>query len=448
MPADRRNVLVVLDRRALLGGALGLLALGAVPGLAGCGSAPDRDGAAGTAGTRLAADVSREDVGLTEAADLAAVVAGLRGFGAELHRVSAATAANWTVSPLSMAIAFGMLRAGSRGRSAEQLDAAFGWGPAADPAGSPHRALNALAADIVTTGPVEPGPAQTPSGAPGPDPIVAVANGLFLAKGFPVEPDFLTILARQYGADATALDFATGAAAATINDWVRAQTRDRIDKLFDDLDPSTKLVLANAVYLKTTWASQFDEAATTTGAFRTAGGGSVQADLMSQRLEQVGYDETADWQRVRLPYVGGELSMQVVLPRKVVGEVAELTALIGPAVEPVLDGTGYVDLTLPRWDTASTIALLPALAALGVTDLTDLAGIAPGLAVSDAIHRANVTVDERGTEAAAVTGIATETSAVVATPVAMTVDRPFSWAVLHEPSGTPVFAGHVVDPTT
>ena len=67
--------------------------------------------------------------------------------------------------------------------------------------------------------------------------------------------------------------------------------------------------------------------------------------------------------------------------------------------------------------------------------------------MSDAVHRAVVTVDEEGTEAAAVTGIAVATGAIVGTPVELTADRPFLWAVVHEPTGTPVFAGHVVDPT-
>jgi serpin B len=46
-----------------------------------------------------------------------------------------------------------------------------------------------------------------------------------------------------------------------------------------------------------------------------------------------------------------------------------------------------------------------------------------------------------------VTGIGMGMSAIVGTPVVMRVDRPFVWAVVHEPTGAPVFVGHVVDPT-
>ena len=112
---------------------------------------------------------------------------------------------------------------------------------------------------------------------------------------------FLRLLATQYGAEATTVSFADPSAAATINGWVQDQTRGRIDRLFDRLDPSTVLVLANAVYLKTTWAAQFDAASTTDGAFTTSDG-SVTAPLMHQRLAPAAYDDSADWQRVQLPH--------------------------------------------------------------------------------------------------------------------------------------------------
>lgn len=439
-----------VDRRSVLAAALGLMALGALPALSGCsrqsGSNPP---ATSVELSPLAYHAAREQVGLAGAPHLDAVVTGMRELAAHLHRASATGAANWTASPLSIAVAFGMLRAGARGGTATQLDEVFGW-PSGGPAGSPHPALNALTADLVTTGPVPTDPSPTASDGGPPAPIVAVANGLFLDRGFApaVEQEFLRILATQYGAEATAVSFADPSAAATINGWVQQQTRGRIDKLFDQLDPATVLVLANAVYLKTTWASQFDAAGTVDGPFTTTDG-KVTAPLMHQRLEPTTYDDSAQWQRVVLPYVGGELAMRVVVPRAVVRDVAALTALLPLAVAPRIDGHAIVDLTLPRWDTATTISLLAPLADLGFTDLGDLAGIATGpLFVSDAVHRANVTVDEEGTEAAAVTGIAVAASAMVGTPVAMTVDRPYVWAVVHEPTGTPVFAGHVVDPTT
>ena len=81
------------------------------------------------------------------------------------------------------------------------------------------------------------------------------------------------------------------------------------------------------------------------------------------------------------------------------------------------------------------------------SDHADLSGIAPGLFVSDAIHRANITVDEKGTEAAAVTGIAIAAAGIAGPVATVRADRPFAWAIVHAPTGTPIFTGHVVDPT-
>ena len=417
--------------------------------MAGCSASGTSPMAPTTNGLKaLTVDAVRQQITVGSAPELAEVVAGMRLFGDNLHQATAAAAANWTASPLSIAIAFGMLRAGSRGVTAQQLDNAFGFPTGSAPQGSPHAALNALAAAIATMSPVATIPSASSSGPPAP--IVAIANGLFLDNSFAtsVRPAFLQLLASQYGAHATGVSFADPAATATINAWVAEQTRNRIKMLFSSLPADTKLVLANAVYLKTTWLTQFDPANTTPGRFTAASGSAVTAQLMHNNFEQVRFTENPAWQRITLPYVGGELSMRIVLPSAVVKDIPTLTKLVGIATGSTsADPSSPVDLTLPKWNAASTLQLLPALKALGFTDLTDLTGIAPGLEVSAAIHKANITVDEMGTEAAAVTGIAVGTSANAATPVPMVVNRPFAWAVVHEPTDTPIFAGHVIDPT-
>ena len=386
--------------------------------------------------------------------DLSDVIAGMRDFGARLHRATATIAENWTTSPLSMAVAFGMLRAGARGTSARELDSVFGFPASSMPEGSPHPALNALTQLLVSTGPVPTGPLPTPSGEPGPEPIVAIANGLFVDDSFAshVRPAFLEVLGSQYGAAPTLVSFTSPHAAAAINAWVAQQTRDRIKKLFDKLDPSTLLVLANAIYLKAAWLSPFTPSATRDGAFTTPSGRQVTARLMRQNLSGTGYIERDGWQRVTLPYVNGQLTMRIVLPAQRATSIDQLVpALTAATHRAPSDGVATVDLTLPRWDTATDLPLAPALQKLGTAGLfgsgADLSGIASGLFVSAAVHRANITVDEKGTEAAAVTGIAVAGGAQAGEPVTLHVDRPFAWAIVHEPTGTPIFTGHVTDPT-
>ena len=376
-----------------------------------------------------------------------------------MYRQAATTTANWTISPLSIDVAFGMLRAGARGGTAKQIDHVFGFPASSSPSGSPHAPLNALTARLTTDRPVPttpPSPSPSPSaghdaGQP-PPPIVAIANGLFLDQSFAaqVEKAFLRVLAGQYGAGPDLVRFSDPSAAATINAWVERQTRGRITRLFDQLDPGTRLVLANAVYLKAAWQLPFD-GQTTVGAFTTGSGHQVHAHLMHQ-TSRFGYAAGDGWQRVSLPYAGGDLVMRIVVPTRPARDVATLGRALAAAVQSgPPDPIRAVYLTLPRWSTATSMSLVKQLSALGMASTfgshADLSGIAPGLFVSDAIHRANITVDEKGTEAAAVTGIAIAVSGIAGPVATVRVDRPFAWAIVHEPTGTPMFTGHVVDPT-
>jgi serpin B len=116
--------------------------------------------------------------------------------------------------------------------------------------------------------------------------------------------------------------------------------------------------------------------------------------------------------------------------------------------------TQLVDLMVPRWDFASDVALRDELVRLGIAsifdpDRADLSGMSPvRLFVAQAVHRATITVDEFGTEAAAVTAFAAApTSAQPNATVEMHADHPFAFAIMHVPTGTPLFLGQVADPS-
>jgi serpin B len=108
-----------------------------------------------------------------------------------------------------------------------------------------------------------------------------------------------------------------------------------------------------------------------------------------------------------------------------------------------------VDLTLPRWETGSAVDLAPLLTELGLpVPGGALPGIAPDLEIGAAVHAADITVDEAGTEAAAATAVGIEiTSAPLPGEVVTVVaDRPYLFAVRHVETGAPLFVGRVADP--
>jgi len=339
---------------------------------------------------------------------------------------------NGVVSSASIGAAFAMLREGAEGETAAQIDDVLGF-PATE-LGSAYNYLTDQWAPSVGEG----------------APELSVANSLFVQDGFELKQPFLDALARDFGAGIRTVDFA-GDAAEVVNAWVKEQTRDRIDRLFDELPPATRLVLANAIYLKAKWATPFLSESTRDDAFRRASGGPVQVPFMHQ-ASSLDYAQGEGWSAVRLPYKGDELSMWVLLPDGV-GDPVEL---LDPKVLSEATSSAkaqQVELALPKWDFQTDAPLTEVLPAMGMrrafSDAAQFGGISDtGLKIDQVMHRADITVSEEGTEAAAVTGIAMVESAVpIDDVVAFDADRPFAFVVLHDATSTPLFEGVVGDPS-
>jgi serine protease inhibitor len=375
--------------------------------------------------TRLGADgVDRADPSPTAPTGL--VTRGLIDFGARLDQITADRSKNWVTSPLSIAYAFSIARAGAGGETAAEIDRAFGF-----PATGRDEAFNALSRQVVPTDPRA---------------TVLIGNALFTQQGFPVGKPFLGTLAAQYGAGVYTVDFGSPNATKTMNDWVRAQTADRIRKVFDQVDPDTRLVLANAIYLKADWQKPFEH--TDQADFRPADGGTRQVPTMRVEAD-LRYARGAGWQAVELPYAHSDLAMWIMVPDGSSSPdrllTADSMAAVGAALRP-----DYVELALPKWDFSTEIDLSDPLVRMGIkqafNSTADFSGIQPGLYINQAIHRADITVDEWGTRAAAVTAIGMTVSARVEPATVVKADHPFAFAIVHRPTGVPLFVGHVANP--
>jgi serpin B len=280
---------------------------------------------------------------------------------------------------------------------------------------------------------------------------VAVANGLFVQQGVEIKQPFLEILARHYGAGVRVVDFGAGTAKPAIDAWVREQTAERIEKLFDQLPPETRVVLANAIYLKADWKVPFVKEPLTNGPFTLADGTVIDVAMMRRVDELMRYAEGDGWQAVEIPYAGDELAMWVLVPERG-GSPAELLAPSVLAEVETAMTDGVVELGLPRWDFATDLDLEPPMTDLGMEipfePAADFSGMTDlDLWIEQAVHRANITVDEWGTEAAAVTGLAFRVSGPPEPDVVVHADRPFAFVLRHTPTGTPLFIGQVADPT-
>jgi len=366
------------------------------------------------------------------------VVTGLRDFAVRLAS-SEGGGKNLVISPTSIAVAFAMAEAGADDATAADIAEVFGFPdqPAV------HQAMNALTAQLDAAN--HEGNAQGSEGV-----TLELANAVWGQDGLTIGKEFLATLATEYGAGVDTVDFADDpeGARAAINGWVSDVTRERIpDLLSEPLDPATVVALVNAIYLKASWQTQFSEDSTSDKPFDLTPSSTINVPTMHESMLTTTASTGGGYSAVRLPYDGNELSMVVVMPDA--GTLADFeSSMTGDRLAQIVDGLepAAVDLSLPRFEAGSALDLKGPLSALGL-DIPggDLSGIAPGTEIGAAVHAANITVDEKGTEAAAATAIMGLTSA----PGEITtirIDRPFLFLIQHEATGAPLFYGRITDP--
>src|ERR1051326_2342170 len=384
--------------------------------------------------------------------------------GVDLHRQLATGNENLCISPYSINSALAMTFLGADGETRSEMARVLHFPNGSDVPASfsalQHslEQMSAKTADLVKESKKFGGPSE---------PITLnIANRLFAQKTYHFREAFLSLVKQNFGGAFEPLDFVADPAAATqrINKWVADQTRDRIRDLIPGgaLDKTTRLVLANALYLKAPWANEFSQNATQPEPL-FIGSAPVNVPMM-RKTTNFGYARREGFTVVTIPYAGNDLQFVVLLPDDING-LHELESKLNA---DVLAGCAKlekreVDLHLPKFKLEPpTITLAKQFEALGMkTAFNQPKGsanfdkIAPRtpddyLYISQIFHKTFIAVDEKGTEAAAATAVAmmaaTGLAAPKPTPVEVKVDRPFVYAIQHVPSGVCLFLGRVTDP--
>jgi len=366
-------------------------------------------------------------------APTAAVVRHIDDFAFEFQRLVASESENLVFSPASIATAFAMAHAGASEQTQSTLEAAFGFPDQPDIDEAMNALLRALAA------------------AESDDLTLAIANSSWAQAGREIGQPYLDTLATQYGAGLHTLDLQgdSEGSRAAINDWVAEQTRDRIPELLPEgfVNAQSVYVLVNTVYLKAKWQQVFGKYPTEREPFTRSDGSAAEVDMMHNAELEGRYLVEDGLAVAELPYLGGQLAMRVLVPDDLTALERRLDASEWGRIDAALS-SGIVDLSLPKWDFDTSIDLAGPLGDLGIEiPGGDYSGIAPGLFLGQAVHGANITVDEQGTEAAAATGLGFEESGPPPPDATVRADRPFLYAIVHQPTGLILFTGHVTDPS-
>ncbi|SFD02638.1 serpin family protein [Spirosoma endophyticum] len=341
---------------------------------------------------------------------------------------------NVFISPLSLHIALGMILNGANGQTAQEIQKTLKLD--AQTLAEANTTYQNLMENLPT---VDPGV------------TVTLANSVWNRNTFPIETSFQDILKKTFKADVSAENFDDPATVGKINAWASQKTNGKIPKVIDQIQGNDVMFLLNALYFKGDWKTQFDPSKTMDSPFNLASGGTTNVKMM--RLENIFRQAfRSTYTAIELPYGSDKYAMTVLLP----SQNTTIDALINSLgstdwAQLQKDMTpGEIDFGLPKFTLSYEIKLNNALSALGMptafTDRADFTKINAkgGLTLSFVKQNTFVAVDEKGTEAAAVTtgGVSTTSARV---PILC--DRPFVFVIHEKTSGTVLFVGKIADPT-
>ncbi len=282
---------------------------------------------------------------------------------------------------------------------------------------------------------------------------LSTANSIWFSHGFKMRQDFIQTAQDSFGAEVKPADFRQRKTLKDINRWVNKHTNGKIPSILDQApDAETRAMLLNAVYYNGAWQRPFDPKDTREGTFTKADGTEQKAQMMSQsgRFE---YKQTEAAQAIRLPYGDGRLSMLIVLPRpgRTLEELMEQIRRDPSPWQKRYESTPG-DLRLPRFKTQYSGQLGPSLQNLGMEQAfqpakADFSGMSDSkpLYISSVFHKTMLDVSEKGTEAAAVTGVGLAGSSEPAPQerFEMSVDHPFFFSIEDSQTGLWLFLGTI-----
>jgi serine protease inhibitor len=285
-----------------------------------------------------------------------------------------------------------------------------------------------------------------------PDPQVqlTIANSLWMHLDTNmVVPSFTQMDQTYYGA--TVGDLA--GAPANVNSWVSTETDGLITNILPNANyEGVVALIANVIYFKGQWSTEFDPSQTAAAPFTLTDGTQVSVPMMHQSATY-GYLQGANFQAVRIPYGQGRMSMLVVMPNAGTS-LNSFVASLTPAMLTTWEGqlqTGMGNLSMPKFTATFGASLVQPLTTLGMQAAfcSDPMASFPGIGlvcIQDVEHKTVVEVDESGTVAAGATTVTIVPTAVEVPLFNLTLDHPFFYAIRDDKTGELLFIGTMMNP--
>ncbi|KAK5650368.1 hypothetical protein RI129_001397 [Pyrocoelia pectoralis] len=315
-------------------------------------------------------------------------------FSASVYKqLSETNEGKFLVCPMSVETIFALVHAGARGSTASQISEAFHFPKSSQEI---QNIFKQLSPTLTHTGNYN----------------LSTANKVYVQYEFKIKDEFKSIATETFNAHVEEIDFTKKATAIdSINNWVEQQTYEKIKHLLSESDISdlTKAVLINAMYFKGHFVKKFNEFDTEKHPFYMGKGKTIDVDTM-ETTSSFKYFESTELKYLQMPFEGGDISLDIILPTDREGLSATSDKLEEILREPELT-MERVHVKLPKFEIETPIKFTEILQKLGVVDIfveskADLKGISDTeLVVTDVIQKAFIQVDESGTTAAAATAV-------------------------------------------
>ncbi len=361
---------------------------------------------------------------------------------------------NICFSPLSLQIALSMVQNGAAGNTLSQLQRALGTeGFSNEEIGEFN---NTLAKALTERPPYneqdfqeynESDPREVYDGF---YPICQLANSLWTRPDVQLYDDFVQALRTDYDASVEAVHFDTWEGIEKINAWASEKTHGLIPRIYDTPQTSDLAVmLANALYFKGGWTVPFFKGDTSKGQFLLDDDTYATVDMMSAH-DRFNCALTPNFQTITLYYgVCWDFSMTLFVPREGTA-LPPLTFDDWSSAQKITNL--HINLYMPRFEIFGKYDLKEMLKVLGVTDafdpektdFTKMSEVNRG--ISRIAQFSKLQVDEKGTEAAAVTIIEEPTGLDLTDPEDyqdFLVDRPFYFTIQSQKNKSILFIGRV-----
>ncbi|MGB3510171.1 MAG: serpin family protein [Microcoleaceae cyanobacterium] len=344
---------------------------------------------------------------------------------------------NIFISPSSIAIALSMTYNGAEGKTKDAMAKTLNFqGMSLEEVNQANKQLGMLLDSL------------------NPEVKLDIANSIWMKEGVSFKPDFIQSNQNFYDSKVSEVDFDHPQAPTIINNWVNENTNGKIDKIIEQLEPDSVMVLLNAIYFKGNWEQKFSESDTKQQPFTMADGTQKQHPIMFQSSRCL-YYEDENFQGVSLPYGEGRVSMYIFLPREEVGLEGFYQVLNEKNWENWMLEFDYykVNLGLPKFTAEYELTLNDVLKSLGMeiafdkraADFSGMRPTPPELYIDEVKHKTFVEVNEEGTEAGATTSVTMGIRSVEIS-VDMLVNRPFFFAIRDNDSGSILFMGEITNP--